>query len=32
MVRFKYIIIKLHCSVSYRSFTTVEEVYMVAKI
>lgn len=32
MVRFKYIIIKLHRSVSYGSFTTVEAVHMVAKI
>lgn len=32
MVRFKYIIIKLHCSVSYGSFTAVEVMYMVDKI
>jgi len=32
MVRFKCIIIKLHHSVSYKSFTTVEVAYMVAKI
>lgn len=32
MVRFKHIIIKLHCSVSYRSFTTVQVVYVVVKV